>query len=218
MDYYPLSDLLYRSVALTDDDKDIVEAYDTDAYGNTLIYDEPGSGDHWFAYDAHQTHVPKCRFIFTGREYDPETQIYYFRARYYCPPPGRWLARDALNRMVVSNLQEYVDSQPADCLDPDGLRPCPATYVKYDMPYRGSQYFLQAVSSWAHAQVALGHGRSCPTLAYSCLKGNFLGFGERNCQYTGCTRWFDIIIALRNGAMPKRAVSYHVRVVATNAK
>src|SRR5882724_2651405 len=36
--YYLLSDLLYRSSALTDYLTDVQEAYDTDAYGNTLIF------------------------------------------------------------------------------------------------------------------------------------------------------------------------------------
>ena len=41
--YYPLQDLLYRTTATTDATAAIVEAYDTDAYGNTLIYTGPGA-------------------------------------------------------------------------------------------------------------------------------------------------------------------------------
>ncbi len=36
--YYVLSDLLYRSAALTNTSGAVVEAYDTDAYGNTLLF------------------------------------------------------------------------------------------------------------------------------------------------------------------------------------
>ena len=41
-DQYLLSDLLYRAVALVDDTGTIIEAYDTDAYGNTLIFNAAG--------------------------------------------------------------------------------------------------------------------------------------------------------------------------------
>ena len=68
-DRYLLSDLLYRSVALTDTNPTpaIVEAYDTDAYGNTLAYSSVGPSADWFADDAATTSAPVCRSIFTGR-------------------------------------------------------------------------------------------------------------------------------------------------------
>ena len=43
--YYLLSDLRYRSVALTDSAGAVVEAYDTDAYGNTLLFKAAGARD-----------------------------------------------------------------------------------------------------------------------------------------------------------------------------
>lgn len=51
------------------------------------------------------------RFLFTGREYDSETGLYYFRARYQDPRLGRFLSRDPLTwgpddaRML--NSQEF---------------------------------------------------------------------------------------------------------------
>ena len=77
--YYPLQDLLYRSIALTTVAATIAEAYDTDAYGNTLIYLGPGTGGAWFTNADVQSVQPVCEYIFTGREYDPETQIYFYR-------------------------------------------------------------------------------------------------------------------------------------------
>jgi hypothetical protein len=61
-DYFPLQDMLYRTIALTDSSGNITEAYDYDAYGNTLIFSAPGSGPSWFAPDATPTHSPSEHF------------------------------------------------------------------------------------------------------------------------------------------------------------
>ena len=61
-DYYLLSDLLYRSAALTtqegDDPVKIAEAYDTDAYGRTLVFSGTGTDEAWFTDDDPATHAP----------------------------------------------------------------------------------------------------------------------------------------------------------------
>jgi RHS repeat-associated protein len=106
--YYLLSDLLYRSVALTSTPGSgaaaIVEAYDTDAYGNALIYSGPGTDSTWFTDDDVTTDQPACETIFTGRQYDPETQIYFYRARYYHPMLGRFISRDPVSLMPQTNI------------------------------------------------------------------------------------------------------------------
>ena len=124
--HYLLSDLLYRSVALTDDTGAFVEAYDTDAYGNTLLFSASGTGGDWFADNATTTDTPTCRYVFTGREYDAETQIYYYRARYYQQGLGRFVSRDPVHGQEPAypwpqlNAYEYVLSQPAVNRDPSG--------------------------------------------------------------------------------------------------
>jgi RHS repeat-associated protein len=35
-------------------------------------------------------------FAFTGRDYDPETGLYYYRARYYDPKAGRFISKDPI--------------------------------------------------------------------------------------------------------------------------
>ena len=124
-DYYLLSDLLYRAVALTDDEGAIVETYDCDAYGNTIAYDSAESGG-WFSGDETATNNPKCQFIFTGRRFDPETsdattQMYFYRARYYSPTLGRFISRDPIDYAGGMNLYEYVGNSPAAFLDAMGL-------------------------------------------------------------------------------------------------
>jgi RHS repeat-associated protein len=66
-------------------------------------------------------------FAFTGREYDPETGLYYYRARYYDPHTGRFLSEDPLGFAAGdTNLSRYVFNSPANYTDPTGLQP-PAT-------------------------------------------------------------------------------------------
>ena len=119
--YSPLSDLLYRSTALTNDFGAIVEAYDTDAYGNTIAYKTAGTGGNWFADDAVTTDNPALQYIFTGRQDDPETTLYYYRARYYQPRLGRFVGRDIIGYAEGTNLYRYARSNPPSFVDPNGL-------------------------------------------------------------------------------------------------
>jgi hypothetical protein len=93
-DYFPLSDLLYRTTALTDSTTNIIETYDTDAYGNTLIFTAPGAANNWWADNAAQVENSTCDFIFTMRRFDLEVMLYFYRARIYGIQIGRFLSRD----------------------------------------------------------------------------------------------------------------------------
>ena len=93
-EYYPLQDLLYRTTALTDDEGDIIEAYDYDAYGNTLIFSAAGTGGNWWADDAVQANYAACEVLYCGYSFDAESKLYQVRNREYHPALGRWLQRD----------------------------------------------------------------------------------------------------------------------------
>lgn len=105
---------------MTDDTGAIVEAYDTDAYGNTLVFDAAGTGGEWFADDVTQTPAPTNDYIFTGRRYDPETEIYFYRSRYYVPKQGRFISRDSFDYRDGMNLYFYVSDSPTVFVDPGG--------------------------------------------------------------------------------------------------
>ncbi len=120
--YYPLSDLLYRTTALTDSSGNIVEAYDTDAYGHTLVFTGVGSTHSWWDPNAVQAAIPACPFIFTGQRFDSETALYYYKHRFYSPALGRFLSRDPIESDV--NLYRYCVGSPLADVDPMGLADC----------------------------------------------------------------------------------------------
>lgn len=60
-------------------------------------------------------------FQYTGREFDAETGIYYYRARYYDPNSGRFLSEDPLGFFTGVNHFSYVSNNPGIYFDPFGL-------------------------------------------------------------------------------------------------
>jgi len=62
------------------------------------------------------------RYLFTGRELDPETGLQYNRARYYDPAVGRWISEDPLGFAAGdTNLSRYVGNGSTNWIDPTGL-------------------------------------------------------------------------------------------------
>jgi RHS repeat-associated protein len=61
-------------------------------------------------------------FAFTGREWDAESGLYYYRARYYDPKAGRFISADRLPYVDGPNNYSYVLNNPVNFLDPLGLQ------------------------------------------------------------------------------------------------
>ena len=62
-------------------------------------------------------------FQYTARESDPETGLYYYRARYYDPNAGRFLSEDPLNINGDDlNFYRYVGNSSVSFYDPAGLQ------------------------------------------------------------------------------------------------
>jgi RHS repeat-associated protein len=59
-------------------------------------------------------------YAFTGRDWDLETGLYYYRARYYVPTLGRFASEDPAGRGAGSNLVAYVGNDPIRFADPFG--------------------------------------------------------------------------------------------------
>lgn len=70
------------------------------------------------------------RYLYTGREFDPDTSLYYYRARLLNPAVGIFLQLDPLGfDGDPSNLYRYVLGSPPNGKDPLGL----AVFVEYQI-------------------------------------------------------------------------------------
>src|SRR5258708_17518380 len=67
-------------------------------------------------------------FRYTARESDSETGLYYYRARYYDPGPGRFLSEDPSSFLSGGiNFYGYFENSPLGVKDPNGWQAQPST-------------------------------------------------------------------------------------------
>jgi len=75
--------------------------------------------------DANGTEIAESAlanpYLLTGRAWDPETALYYYRARYYDYFTGRFLQPDPTGYADGLNLYSYCGNNPLNWSDPYGL-------------------------------------------------------------------------------------------------
>ncbi|MDH5525397.1 MAG: DUF6531 domain-containing protein [Desulfobulbaceae bacterium] len=103
--YFYHADGLGSIVSLTDKSGKVVQSYEYDSFGNMR---------------HHGNHV-KQPFGFTAREWDKETGLYFYRARYYDPKAGRFISKDPIGFSDGLNVYIYVQNNPGGFIDPWGL-------------------------------------------------------------------------------------------------
>jgi RHS repeat-associated protein len=61
-------------------------------------------------------------YAYTGREWDSETGLYYYRARYYAPTLARFITEDPIGPLGGGNRYAYAANSPIAKLDSLGLK------------------------------------------------------------------------------------------------
>jgi RHS repeat-associated protein len=101
--------------------------YQADGLGSvTTLSNGSGAVAANYTYDSFGNIVATSgsivnNFRYTGREWDSETSLYYYRARYYDPAGGRFLTEDPARFRGGINLYDYVRGNPSNWTDPRGL-------------------------------------------------------------------------------------------------
>ncbi|MEI7850958.1 MAG: RHS repeat-associated core domain-containing protein [Kiritimatiellales bacterium] len=133
--YYPLKDHQNSVLALADKNGNVVESYEYDAWGRVQMYSSTGQPIN--------SSTVGNRYLFQGREYDCQTGLYYFRARWYSPETGRWLSKDPIGISGGLNLYVFCGNNPVNFVDPRGHE---VVYLHDD---EGAGYF-------GHTAIAVG--------------------------------------------------------------
>ena len=110
--------------------------YEADALGSiTSLSSAAGTAAQTYTYDSFGNIVASSgslvnAFRYTGREFDTETSLYYYRARYYDSAAGRFLTEDPIGFAGGdANLYAYVQNEATSLADPLGLSPgCGGTH------------------------------------------------------------------------------------------
>ena len=133
------SEHLYSVSALTDASGAVVERYGYDAYGKRVILD--GTGTTVRTASSFGNNIG-----FTGREFDPETGLWYFRARMYSDRLGRFVSRDPAG--YVDGYALYNGYFAPGDLDPSGT----ATHEDNGSRVVEVADWLQQLTDWGFNQ------------------------------------------------------------------
>lgn len=104
-DYYE-ADGLGSITSLTNGTGTVAQTYTYDSFGNV----------------THSTGSLANPFQYTARDFDTETGLYYYRARYYDPSTGRFLSEDPIRFRAGLDFYRYAFNQPTLLIDPLGLQ------------------------------------------------------------------------------------------------
>ncbi len=112
--FYPHHDALGNVTMLTDSDGKLVERYNYSSSGKVQIFNARGTALDVSSVDN--------RWMFTGREWLPEIELYDYRNRLYSAKLGRFLQTDPIRFNAGDiNLYRYVFNNPIRFTDPYGL-------------------------------------------------------------------------------------------------
>ena len=110
--YYICQDGISSVLSVSDEGGNILQRYRYSAFGEQQVLD---------ANFNPVAEAPLIPFAYTGREWEPEVGMYFYRARFYDPVLGRFISRDPIGLSGGDvNLYAYVGNTPILFVDPTG--------------------------------------------------------------------------------------------------
>jgi len=103
-------------VSITDEKWKLLEEYKYDVFGKAFTRE--GKSDTFREFEKSKINNSR---LYTGREFDRETGLYYLRARYYSADLGRFISRDPIWIADDLNLYAYVGNSPVMGVDLMGV-------------------------------------------------------------------------------------------------
>ncbi|HZF17535.1 MAG TPA: RHS repeat-associated core domain-containing protein [Steroidobacteraceae bacterium] len=126
----------------------------------TYHYGPYGEGTNWTPADA----LTGNPFRYTGRRVDPETGLYYYRARYYSPTTGRFLQTDPIGTKDDLNLYAFTRHDPLNHFDPNGEDSIAVQFR--DQPVHAGSHVIPQWISGGHSGVVTINERNGLTHYY----------------------------------------------------
>jgi RHS repeat-associated protein len=154
--YYYHSNSTGNVTAITDNSGALVERVDYDIYGMPTFTD-------YKTDPQNPTMVSNSlignSYLFHGRRYDSETNLYYYRARYYDPITGRFLSTDPMGYADSMNLYQAFKMNGFNYVDPWGTianplidpRVSKSAYVKFIRAFRTHYKAMQMMYKYKYA-------------------------------------------------------------------
>jgi RHS repeat-associated protein len=130
---YFTQDHLGSTRALTDSSGSVVENVNYDSFGNGVS--------------------SLTRYGYTGREWDGDANLYYYRNRWYDPQAGRFISEDPIGLRGGINPYAYVGNSPTGFIDPKGTQRAEAngfTQAELDQ----AQGMRRQMASWQQPKYA----------------------------------------------------------------
>jgi RHS repeat-associated protein len=180
--YYFHTNEIGSTTAVTDANGNVVERYKYGLFGMPTFMDAAGNV------------IPNStignNILFQGREYEPETNFYYFRARHLDPIMGRFLQTDPMGYEDSLNLYQALNMNPVNFLDPfgEGIDAPVATRYRYDPKTRQLTWTQSWSGMYEHGGEAFAFATLLALDVASIPADKVLDFIEWAAQKTGIAK------------------------------